>query len=98
MENKMNILNKQGLLSDEDRKKPLVHACDYVTFQTCLDLSQPIKMIPHSGSYTTSLSHIAYSREIANFICWWTYFVHKDLNGFSGFSNVIFEPVGFKII
>ena len=39
-----------------------------------------------------------YSKDVASFICWWTHFVKKDLNGFSGFSHVKFEPQGFDVI
>lgn len=42
---KINILNKPGLLSQEDRKKPLQQGCDYIEFTTCLDLSEPVKMM-----------------------------------------------------
>ena len=95
LEEKINILNKVGLITDEDRKAPLQHGCDFFTFETCLDLSEPIKVIPYG--YTTEVSLEIYSKEIASFISWWTKFVQKDLNGFSGFSHVKFEPVGFVI-
>ena len=94
---KVNILNKTGLLTDEDRKAPLVHTCNYFTFETCLDLSEPIKVIPLSNK-TDLVSLQAYSKDVCSFICWWSHFVKKDLNGFSGFSNVKFEPLGFKVI
>lgn len=93
---KINILNKTGLLTDEDRKEPLQHGCNYFTFETCLDLSQPVKVIPYGDPTEVSLQN--YTRDVANFICWWTHFVHKDLNGFSGFSHVKFEPVGFVVV
>lgn len=92
---KINILNKVGLLTSEDRKQPLTHGCEYFTFRTCVDLSQPIQVIPYGLSNEFSVSQ--YSQDIASFICWWTKSVHKDLNGFSGFSHVQFVPVGFVI-
>ena len=93
---KINILNKQSLLTDEDRKQPLEHGCNYFTFKTCLDLTKPVKVIPfgNGGKYPISW----YSQDIASFICWWTKIVLKDLNGFSGFSNVKFELVGFELV
>lgn len=91
-----NILNYQGYIKDEDRKQKLEHGCEYFTFETCLDLSQPVKVIPYGSSTEFSLNQ--YSRDVASFICWWTHFVKEHLNGFSGFSNVKFEPIGFKII
>lgn len=92
---KINILNKVGLLSNEDRKKKLEHGCEYFTFITCLDLSEPIEIIPYGNATEFSLD--IYSRDIASFFCWWTHFVHKDLNGFSGFSNVNFVLKNFTI-
>lgn len=93
---KINILNKQGMLTKEDRKHRLEHGCDHFTFETCLDLSEPVKVIPYGNASSYSLED--YSRDIASFICWWTHFVQKDLNGFSGFSHVKFVPVGFTLI
>ena len=57
---------------------------------------QEIKVIPNG--YQTEVSLQIYSRDIASFICWWTHFVKKDLNGFSGFSHVKFQPVGFVVV
>jgi len=96
MTDKINILNKLSLLSDIDRKAPLQHGCDFFTFETCLDLSLPIKVIPYGNCTQFSLIH--YTRDVAMFICWWTHFVQKDLNGFSGFCNVKFFPVGFTVL
>lgn len=93
--NKVNILNKAGLLTEVDRKQPLTHGCRHFTFKSCLDLSEPIKVIPHGNYSEVRLE--TYSSQIASFISWWTHFVKKDLNGFSGFSNVKFEPVGFVV-
>lgn len=90
-----NILNKQGMLSDEDRKQSFVHGCSYFTFKTNLDLSEPIKVIPMGNSPFYSVE--VYSRDVASFISYWNYFVAKDLNGFSGFSHVKFELVGFQL-
>lgn len=91
----LNILNKEGFLSDEDRKQPFVHGCNYFTFKTNLDLSEPIKVIPYGNSPYYSVD--VYSRDVASFISYWNHFVSKDLNGFQGFSNVNFELVGFKL-
>lgn len=96
MSDRVNILNKEGMLSAEDRKEPLERGCDYFTFKTCLDLSEPIKVTAYGlkAEYSAEL----YSRDLASFISWWTHFVMKDLNGFSGFYNVKFEFVNFKLI
>ncbi len=92
----INILNKQGLLSEEDRKAPLVHGCEYLTFETNLDLSKPIKVTMY-GAYTKiSVQH--YSRDLAMFFAWWSSFVMCDLNGFSGFHNVQFDLGSIEIV
>lgn len=91
-----NILNKQGILSAEDRKEPLERGCDHFTFKTCLDLSKPIQVIPYGTR--TEFSVESYSQDVASFISFWTHFVAKDLNGFSGFHSVKFELVGFKLV
>lgn len=93
---RLNILNKVGMLSDEDKKEPLVHGCSYFTFRTCLDLSKPIEVIPYGTSDMYSVND--YSNDVASFISWWTYFVRRDLNGFGGFSHVKFILKGFKLV
>lgn len=92
---KTNILNKQGILTSEDRKESLVRGLQHSTFHTCLDLSQGVKIIPY-GSGKMSLKQ--YSEDMASFISFWTTFVSRDLNGFSGFSHVKFELVGELVI
>lgn len=92
---KINILNKTGFLTNEERKQPLEHGCEYFTFKTCLDLSEPIQVIPYGRLDYYPLNE--YSRDVASFICWWTHFVKKDLNGFSGFGIIRFETVGFNV-
>lgn len=93
---KINILNKQGFLSDEDRKKPLEHGCEYFTFKSCIDLSKGVQVIPYGRQKVFSIND--YSRDLASFITWWTKCVYEDLNGFSGFAHVDFEFVGFDLM
>ncbi len=93
---KINILNKRGLLTSENRKEKLSHGCSYLRFESCIDLSEPVKVFQYGSSGEVTLQ--AYTRDIASFICWWTITVYKDLNGFSGFSNVKFEPVDFVVV
>ena len=92
---RINILNKIAMLSNEDRKQPLVHNCSFSTFYTNLDLSEPIKIVPYGKTNIISIDK--YSQDVASFISWWTNFVLPDLNGFSGFSNVYFDLVNFTI-
>jgi len=93
---RLNILNKEGFLTDSDRKESLVHGCNYLTFHTNLELSEPIKVTQYGFSKTVTLEH--YSQDVASFFVWWTELVMKDLNGFTGFSHVKFELVDFKVI
>ncbi len=92
----LNILNKRGYLTDEDRKQPLERGCEYFTFKTNLDLSIPVKVIPYG--LNEEIPSELYSRDLSSFIAFWTRFVSEDLNGFSGFHNVKFEFVGFKLV
>lgn len=93
---RINILNKEGIISYVDRKEPLVHGGEFFTFSTCLDLSKPIELTPYGNRIEYSLQE--YSRDLMNFISWWNYFVAKDLNDFSGFHNVEIKLIGFKVI
>ena len=86
------------MLTAEDRKQKLEHGCKYFTFESCIDLSEPIKVKAYGGGGPLARYSIAqYSADVAAFISWWTVMVWKDLNGFSGFSNVKFEPIGFTL-
>jgi hypothetical protein len=93
---RINILNKCGMLSDEDRKQPLERAGMRFKFKTNIDLSVPIEVTPIGNYKECSLHH--YSQDIANFISWWTDNVSHHLNGFSGFHQVKFVPIGFTIV
>jgi hypothetical protein len=94
---KINILNKVGMISNEDRTQSLTHGCNWFTFVTCVDLSIGVKVIPYGG-INDKYSIEKYSQDLSSFMCWWNHFVMKDLNGFSGFSHVTFELVGFTLI
>jgi hypothetical protein len=93
---KINILNKRGFLTNEERKEKFVHGCSDFTFETCLDLTEPVKVIPYGSRKQFTVNE--YSTNVAEFISYWNTFVLEDLNGFSGFSNVKFELVGFELV
>jgi len=93
---KLNILNYAGFLSDEDRKQKFVRGCEHVTFETCLDLSCGVTVIPYG--ITKKLSVDQYSQDLASFIAYWTLMVNKDLNGFSGMSHVKFYLNGIELV
>lgn len=83
------------MLTDEDRKQSISHNCECFTFESCLDLSRGIKVIPLVKDKRYPLSW--YSRDLASFICWWEHFIMKDLNGFSGFHNINFKIIDCEI-
>ena len=93
---KLNILNKEGYLTKEDRKELLERGLEYTTFKTCLDLSKPIEITMYGQRGELTLEQ--YSRDVASFMAFWTNFVLKDLNGFSGMNSVKFVPTNFKIV
>lgn len=92
---KINILNKQGMLTDAERKMSLVRSFNYVTFETNMDLSDPISVVAFGGRKQLSITQ--YSNDLASFISWWSYFVMKDLNGFRGFGGLKFE-LDFELV
>ena len=92
----LNVLNKVGYISDQERKLKFIHSTEDFSFHSCIDLSEPIIVIPFGEPTEVSVS--VYSKNVAQFICWWTVNVMKDLNGFSGFSNIKFKLDGFVIV
>lgn len=82
-----NYFNNFGYLTEEERKKPLTHQGRFFRFETCYDLSNPIKVTPK----VTSDNIQEYSNDLSDFISWWTNFIWKDLNGFNGFGYKKFE-------
>jgi hypothetical protein len=93
---KFNILNYQGFLTAEDRKKPLSHSCRNFHFQSCIDLSSGVKIIPYGSRDTIPLN--AFSQDLASFIAWWTMNVLKDLNGFSGIDCINYTMEDCEIV
>ncbi len=103
---RMNILNKFGMLTKKDRKELLIHKCSELTFTTCLDLTETVLISSffkgssfNLKSCTKSVVSIeTYTQNIMEFTIWWTNFVYKDLNGFNGLSNVKFKLVDIELI
>ena len=95
----INILNKEGFLTKEDRKKSLEHGGNYFNFKTNLELSEPIVVTPYGydGENSRKMSIDKYSEDLMAFSVFWNNFVSKDLNGFSGFSHIKFKFVGFTL-
>lgn len=73
------------MLTEEDRKEPLEHGCRYMTFKSCVDLSQGIEVIPYGSPKITRQQ---YSEDLMSFMAFWMNNVWEDLNGFQGFSHV----------
>lgn len=80
-------------LTDKERKKPIVHLCDWYEFTSCVDLSQGVKIRPiiDKPEYRANLSLIA--RDVASFTTWWIINFHGDLNGFSGVDTIKWEMI-----
>lgn len=93
---RINILNKTGMLSKEDRKKALHHNCQWFSFKSNIDLSDGVTVSTFSSM--KEIPYEKYSQDLAAFMVWWTKMVMKDLNGFSGFGNIKFEFENFKLI
>lgn len=91
-----NIFGKRELLTKEDRKRSLVHGCHYFKFESNIDLSDGIRVIPNGSSETFSIED--YSTDLMSFMIWWSNNIYQDLNGFLGFSNIKFKFVGFKLV
>lgn len=87
----INILNKQGFLSEEDRKEPLLHGCQYGSFYSCIDLSEPVRYVPYGNG--SKIASERFSEDLAHFMIWWTETVFKDLNGFYGVKNFDFSEL-----
>ena len=92
---KINILNKNGLLTDSDRKLPLSHTCNYFIFESNIDLSDGVNIKP-IGSYK-NFTYNQYSQDLCSFMTWWNNFIFHDLNGFNGFRNINFNLIGFTL-
>jgi hypothetical protein len=80
---RLNILNKEGLLSKQDCKEPLIHGCQHRLSQHALTYLVSPKfrhmelVVRYPYNYAATLHY---------FIDWWVYFVKSILNGFSGHS------------
>jgi hypothetical protein len=92
---RINILNKPGMLTPEDRKQTFTHSCEHVTFYGKLDLSGEITVTKFGT--VRELSYEQYSQDLAEFMVWWTNFVLIDLNGFHGLRNTKFKLVDFAL-
>ena len=91
-----NIFGRRELLTKEDRKQSLEHGCNHFRFESNIDLSNGIRVIPYGSSKVFSAED--YSKDLMIFMVWWTKNILEDLNGFSGFSNIKFEFVDFKLV
>ena len=91
----MNILNKTGLISGNDKKIPFTHIGKYLEFKSCLDLSSGVNIKPISDFEILSIED--YSKELSDFIIWFSENIKNDLNGFSGFDNIKYNLINFNI-
>ena len=73
------------LYSKEERKKPIEHYVDGLTFKSCIDLSDGIT-ITKEAWFNPTPEKIA--QACMTFATWWTLAFHSHLNGFSGIDAV----------
>lgn len=82
-------------LTDKERKAPLTHVVngDWM-FKSCMDLSDPVEVIPldpriiddYNSRYTAKIQ----------FTAWWCTTIHRQLNGFPGFSTVQWNDLDYN--
>lgn len=76
-------------LTEEERKKPFSHVCDYFIFESCVDLSIGIKatpIVPDKSNEMVNPDIIA--RDVATLTTWWIMNILPTLNGFSGIDTI----------
>jgi hypothetical protein len=85
-------------LTEAERKEKIIHNCEYYQFESCVDLSQgvKIKQIYYRDEDLTKTHPEKLAVDVAQFTIWWTYSFHKKLNGFSGIDTIKFEVIPNK--
>jgi len=81
-------------ITTEERKKKLTHMCNYFNFESCIDLSQGVKVTPIlRGKDMVEIPFNVIAQDIACFTAWWTMNILPTLNGFSGLDTIKWEFV-----
>lgn len=73
------------IYSKEERKRPIEHYVDGLTFKSCIDLSCGIT-IEKQEWFNPTLEEIAI--QSMSFATWWALNFHPHLNGFSGIDTI----------
>lgn len=95
MPESVNILFGQGKINKEQGKENWTTTGEFLEFDTSLDFSKPIKVSSINGDEITISQ---YSRDLADFICYWSNNILVDLSVLPKFKDVQFEFVNFKLI
>ena len=74
------------IYSNEERKKPIEHYVDGLTFRSCVDLSCGITV--DKDPWLVTIPPEMLIGQAMNFATWWTLNYHPHLNGFSGIDSV----------
>lgn len=72
--------------TEEERKMPLEHYVDGLTFKSCVDLSSGIVIEKSEWMKTVTQEEIV--KQTMVFTAWWVFNIHPKLNGFSGLDTV----------
>lgn len=82
-------------LTEAERKEKIIHNCEYYQFESCVDLSEgvKIKQLYYRDDDLIKTNPEKLAADVAQFTIWWTYSFHKKLNGFSGIDTIRFNVV-----
>lgn len=75
-------------LTNEQRKEKYVEIVNHFTFESCIDLSVPVKVHHFKPGMEAQLA-----QEVGCFIGRWLRIVHPQLNGFPGLDTVKYELI-----
>lgn len=78
-------------LTQEERKQPISHMCNYFTFKSCADLSQGVKITAITGNPKYKENPNLIAQDVACFTCWWVLTFRENLNGFAGLDTIKWE-------
>lgn len=73
------------IYSEEERKKPLIHYVNGLTFKSCVDLSCGISIEKEEWYHPTMDQVVS---QTMTFTAWWIFNIHPHLNGFSGLDTI----------
>lgn len=75
-------------LTQKERKQKYYEIVNYFSFESCVDLSKPVKVYGYKPGLEEQLA-----QEVGCFIGRWLLNIHPQLNGFPGLDTVAYEIV-----